>query len=372
MRGIRKVWAVTGAAMLLFAAACGGDADEEQVGDAGDDPVVAEAIELVEENMAVISEWPGPTDSPPMVDDKLVVVVPCAMAAEGCARAARGFIEAAEAVGWRTQLIDPEGDVDRMNSAIEQGVTLGADGIFLQSIDPRLVSGAISTVADAGIPVITNASAIPPEETEGVVHEISAETPLQGNLLGAYIVANTDGDAKIAMYNDPGFEGVVDYYEQSRDWFDRCSGCDLVGGFDFAVTDLGTPLESRAAADLQANPDIDVVWVGYDSAAAIIIPAIQTAGIADQLWGVASFGGNEQTLEFIRQGQVQRVTVAQANEWWGWAALDNFNRIFNGEDPVEDNVPVKLMDESNLPPAGEDWQGDLDFRSEYKDLWGVN
>jgi hypothetical protein len=35
------------------------------------------------------------------------------------------------------------------------------------------------------------------------------------------------------------------------------------------------------------------------------------------------------------------------------------------------NGPSVLLDKSNLPPAGSDWNTPIDYRSQYKRLWGV-
>jgi ribose transport system substrate-binding protein len=371
---------LTAIALLVMgiASGCGSSSDSsgsteasESGGGGGADVTAAEAA--VKKATADITAWTGPESSPPMVKGKSFVVVPCSLAAEGCARQAEGFIDAAETVGWTTKMIDPQGDINKTNAAIEQAITLGADGIFLVSVDPKTVSGTLAEARKDGILVIDAGAGGPQSKPSptGLNHEVSLHGPEEGEMVANFIIADSDGKANIALINDSEFATVVERVETTKKVIEGCSGCTISQEIDIPVTSVGTTLGSRVKSLLQANPEIDYVWSPYDSAANDIVQAIVEAGEQDSV-GVTSFNGNSQNLEYIREGQAQRADVGEALEWAGWAGADDFNRIFhNQEPPANDGVPAKLFIKSNLPAPGEAFEGDFDFRKKYEEIWGI-
>jgi ribose transport system substrate-binding protein len=362
------------AAIIAFAVSgCGSDSDEEPSGSQGSasaqsDSVPVAIVELAEKGSAPVTEWPGPTDSPKSDgESRSFVVVPCTVALEGCKRQSDGFIEAAEALGWKTTLVDPKNDAKQQNAAIDQAITQKADGVFLVSIDPSIVKGALGRAEDAGIPVIVAGTG----SDEGVAHEVSLHGVEEGELLAARIVSDTNGSAKIAMFTGAPYKTVVQRVDGSKSIFEQCDGCEVVEEQDISGTTPGAPLVQLVQSILQRNPDVDVLWAPYDAAAIDIMQAVQQAGRTDDL-KVYSFNGNLQNLDLMRDGDLQTAVVAEALEWAGWAGADNFLRIFAGQEPVEDDaVPFRVLDDSSLPPAEEAWTGDFDFRSEYSKMWGV-
>lgn len=357
-----------------FLTACGDD-DEASTGggnaSGGQSAQLDDVRQIAESGRQEITEWPGPESSvKPDSESRSFVVVPCAMAAEGCKRQAEGFIAAAEELGWSTKLIDPAGDPSKQNNAIARALTLKADGVYIVSIDPKIVAGTLKRVRAAGIPVVAAATGGPGPSEDGINHEVSLHGEKEGELLAAQIVDETDGKAKVAMFTGNEFQTVVQRVAGTKRIFEKCPDCEIVEEIDIPVTAIGTTLVSRVKSTLQANPQIDVVWAPYDAAASDMVQAVQQAGLGDKVW-IGSFNGNLQNLEFVRSGQVQRVAIGEALEWVGWAAADNFIRIFAGKEPVEDDgVPAKILVKENLPQAGQAWTGDFDFRAKYRELWG--
>jgi ribose transport system substrate-binding protein len=71
---------------------------------------------------------------------------------------------------------------------------------------------------------------------------------------------------------------------------------------------------------------------------------------------------------------VQAATIANATEWQGYEAADTMQRVLNGEqpDPKGTNTdPIKLLTWDNVPPAGQHFDGDVDYAAAYKKLWGL-
>jgi ribose transport system substrate-binding protein len=342
-------------------------------GGGSSDPIVAEAEKKVEEYSAPVTKWPGPESSKPIVAGKSFVVVPCSMAAEGCARQAEGFVEAADAVGWKTKLINPEGDINKTNAAIEQAITLGVDGIFLVSVDPKTVSGTLAEARKAGIEVIDAGAGGPQSKPSptGLSHEVSLHGPLEGEMIGWFLIAHSGGKANIALVNDSEFATIVERVATTKEVLEKCPECTISQEIDIPVTAVGSTLGARIKSLLQANPDVEYVWSPYDSASNDIVQAIVEEGKQESI-GVTGFNGNAQNLEYIREGSAQVADVGEALNWGGWAGVDDFNRIFNGEEPPKDDgVPAKLFTADNLPEPGEQFEGEYDYQGKYEELWGI-
>ncbi|GAA1683160.1 hypothetical protein GCM10009807_28740 [Microbacterium lacus] len=355
------------ATAVLLLSACSGP-DEDVAAPSAQAGAVPEAVAAIaEQGRQEISTWPGPTDSPVTDGTALsVVVVPCGMATEGCKRQAEGFIEAADALGWETTLVDPKGDPSLDNAAIDQAITQDADAVFLVSIDPDIVAGALERARDAGIFVVASAT----DNTTGLDHEVSLHGDEEGRMLAAQIVVETGGDAKVAMFTGNEFKTVVKRVEGSKEVFADCSGCEIVAEQDISQTAGGADLVSLVQSTIQANPDVNVLWAPYDAAATDMVQAVQQSGRDDVM--VASFNGNLQNLEFIRAGAPQKIVVGEALEWVGWAGADAVLRLSQGAPMVEDDgVPARILTADNLPEKGTAWTGDFDFRSEYSRMWGI-
>ncbi len=91
----------------------------------------------------------------------------------------------------------------------------------------------------------------------------------------------------------------------------------------------------------------------------------------------AGFDCNAQNLQLIREGKVQVVCIADPRDWEAWASVDTANRLMQGQPAVDQKIPVRLFDKTNVDELSatdlkEGWQGGLDFKSYYLKMWGVH
>ena len=136
-------------------------------------------------------------------------------------------------------------------------------------------------------------------------------------------------------------------------------------------TQLGAPGEQIMSAILQRHPKGELAWIyaGFDFMLTPLVNAANRAG-RTELRG-ASFDGNLENLDFIRADNIQVVSVGYPLEWAGWGAIDQLNRHFQGQPLVDQGVRFKLLTKDNLPPEGQSYTGDVDFRQRYRSLWGL-
>ncbi|WP_238558643.1 hypothetical protein [Paraburkholderia phenoliruptrix] len=56
--------------------------------------------------------------------------------------------------------------------------------------------------------------------------------------------------------------------------------------------------------------------------------------------------------------------------------IDNLNRLMQGQPTVNQGIPVRLFDKTNISTLSDyemshGWQGGYDFRAAYRKLWGM-
>jgi len=142
----------------------------------------------------------------------------------------------------------------------------------------------------------------------------------------------------------------------------------------FPEAELTTTLASRTVAEIQADPTINGI-VNWGDGIFFSRPALQEAGLLEGI-KTSGYGMQSHEVEAIKEG-IQSTSVGVSQRWAAWAMIDTLNRIFAGEAPVEQNLPIRLFTAENiadlptLPPeeGGSAWSGDIDWRSVYLGFW---
>jgi ribose transport system substrate-binding protein len=340
-------------------------ADDDSGGPAVD---TSEYQTTAESFTAEVTEFTGPTEGSAAVADKKLMVLSCTQAAEGCALPAAAAVEAAEVLGWEASIFDGQGSPDTYNKGIQQAITSGMDGILLIAISDELVADAVADARAAGIAVISEDSVNEPSET-GVNFENAARLEDQAKALASYLIWKNDGKAKVLLMWDREFKSVLRFNEAFAKEIAACEECELVAEQDFVVTELQDRVPELVVSTLRQEPEINAV-VNFDAPQLFTVPEVKAAGVGDGvLFG--GFNGISPAIDLVRSGDVA-ATVGQAMEWAAWASVDAFNRIFAGEEPVDGNVPMRLITADNVDDveSGKPWDGDVDFRAAYRELWG--
>ena len=102
---------------------------------------------------------------------------------------------------------------------------------------------------------------------------------------------------------------------------------------------------------------------------------VLASGISTTAKGIG-MNANAQNLQLIKDEQFQTMTIGNPYEWEAWAALDNLNRLLNGQEVVDQKIPVRIIDNSNMSDLKPEelksgWAGGIDYVAKYKELWGV-
>jgi ribose transport system substrate-binding protein len=357
-------------------AACGDDDSEPS----SSEPAKTEAAsdsggsnDALEKAKAEITEFPGPSSSPAPEGGKEVVVVTCAAVAN-CQRTADGAVEAGEVLGWNVRVVDGKGDPAVWNAAIGTAIADKADGIILAAVVPPLVANAVTQAKAAKIPVVSVwlPSAIP-GTPEGTVYGW-VEPPLaeEGKTMADWVIEDSGGEAKIVQLVEPAFPDIKirddAFAAQIKS---ACQGCEILETVKFSLATEAQELPQAVVSALQKNPTADYVVAPFDNAALFAAQGIGQAGKGGSV-KLVGYEGEADALGRIRDGQGQVADIAHSGQWTGFQAMDLLNRAFAGEEPINLPIASRLFDSTNIDSIEfeKGWQGDVDFRGRYAELWG--
>jgi ribose transport system substrate-binding protein len=288
--------------------------------------------------------------------------------------------QAAKAVGWKTVVFDGKGSPVGWNAGIQQFVQQKVDGIFDVAIADNAVPQALDAAFSAHIPVITIGSGT--LASKPVEHPSFVSTDLDYNLIGQmdgyYMVAASNGTAKVAFFTIQPIPSVYEVSTVAKNIVRQCVGCKVQASIEF-----GLPANFTAAAATQTQSLLSRFGKGQIN---YIYPPldIQTQGVTEALTAsgrseikmVASgcTPGVTPGTDQIRKGGPVVFCDTPPNAWDSWAAVDQMGRHFAGLPTNNVQVPLHFWDSSNLTsttPNTPSTYYPFDFVSYYKKLWGV-
>lgn len=325
------------------------------------------ALKAVDAAKAPISQWPGPTVPVVPPNGKAVYVVTCASQGIGCVRAAKGVEEAGGVLGWKVRTIDGRGDPATWNKAIQTSVAAKADGIVLVAVPPMLVGDALQKAAAAKVAVVSVFNPLPAEKDD-VFAYVRPNHSDQGKLAAEWVAVDSNGGGKVILISDPIFPELVERVTGFKEALTKCADCKIVETVESTLAEMGQRLPGAVAAALSRHPDATHVVSPFDTNGFFANEGVRQAGKSGKV-KVVSYEGDPQTIAMIRDGKYA-MTIADPAEWMGWQAADELARSFAGQSAEDTPVPYRLIVKDNAPST-QGWMGDMDFRAEYKRLWGV-
>ena len=325
-----------------------------------------DAKSVVKEAREAKTAWPGPTTPIKTQAGKRIYVITCASQGIGCVRAANGVVEAGGVLGWDVRVIDGRGDPAAWNAGVLSAITAKADGIVLAAVPPMLVGDALARAKEAGIAVVSVFNP-KPDAAGSVFAYVRPDHTAQGALAADWVEVDSNGTANIILVEDPIFPELVQRGKGFRESIASCKGCKIVESVESTLATMAQRLPGAVAAALARNPDANYVIAPFDSNGFFANEGVRQAGRVGKV-RVGSYEGDPQTVAAIRKGEYA-MTVADPAEWMGWQAADELARAFTGAAPANVLVVDRLIDKDNAP-ATAGWLGDIDFKSEFRKLWG--
>jgi simple sugar transport system substrate-binding protein len=363
-------------ATALFAAACGNDGDDTATTRGSSSPESANVIAAQEAVTAGMQteglDWGLPTESFNPGRYR-VAIISAGQQTPAAAVISAAQTEAAKAIGWQVSpILDAALSTDKAAGFMRQAIAEGYDAIAWNSMDPESLKGPIDEALAKGIALACTACMS--EAYEDKVHIQSPDYVAQGTLMAEWLIASHNGSAKIVGLQDDGFaQAKTRMVTVASTLSEKCPDCQFTK-VNFAAADLANPGPPSWSAVLAQYPkgEIDAVVAPYDAAAPAIYKTAQQQGRTEVQVNSADLANEFATL----MGQDQKgigSDVASPFTIMGWAAIDQLARQLNNV-PAWDSTgfPVALVTYENVDQMnnGDLIPTDLDYRTEFKKLWG--
>jgi ribose transport system substrate-binding protein len=382
-------------ALVLFAAGCGGGsssssssesasssgsettAETETTSDAASESGGGEAAasNLVSEDEAAVKKaeeiphtWEGPTSSPTPVKGAKVAIISCSQASN-CALGVTNIEEAAQGLGWSTSVFDGKGQPSVYNSALHSAVDGGAEGIIDIAIPPPLAQEGLRYAKAHDVPVVNSG------ETDSTDPLIAGNSPnqwkKQGEQIGKWLVADSEGQAKVVIIRDNEFPGIKERQDLVKQELEACEECKVLEEIPMTITqDTNPTVMQQQTQSILAKHGDELTYIAspFGTVDGLIVPALKAAGKDDVK--IVGYDGNEQESTLCHEGAVGAIAVT-LSEWVSWGAVDQLNRVMQGEEPVDENVPSFLATEKTCPPGKTaETLVTFPFEKEYEKIWG--
>ena len=323
------------------------------------------------------SEFQGPTEPAKAPKGVKLAIVSCSATLKGCQIPAEAAVEAAKALGWQATILDGQANPKTQASAMLDALAWGATVILASSVDYHSIQLALNQAQKAGVPVAAvgqggdTPNALPVLEPGQLAwaFAVDPDNYALGKHIAEWIIKDSDGKANVIAFNDKEFDGVVTQHSGVMDTLAKCAGC-KVDEQSFAASQIATNLGQQVVGYLRAHPDVNYVYMPYDPSAFAVAAALRQAGLGQRV-KLASLLGDEENINLIRKGDVQVADVAFDMVYEGYAAVDQIIRHLNKQklfDPHGENVPMKVLDKTNLPDHG-NWTADNGYKEKYFSLW---
>ncbi|WP_289142678.1 substrate-binding domain-containing protein [uncultured Brevibacillus sp.] len=254
-----------------------------------------------------------------------------------------GMKKAAEEAGVKLLVNDPNLDLAKQVSAVEDYMQKGVNGLILLAVDNAGVVPVVEEAKEKGIPVITADSVVPSDKVDTF---IGTENYEAGKQLGEHLKKQIEAegkDVKIAVVTH--VQSFVQK-ERLRGFKEVLSN---VNGISFLNDQPGYDREKSMATVeniLQANPDVDYIYATAENSVLGALAALESAN--NTKTKIVGFDVTPEAAEGIRGGKILAM-IQQQPEKIGEAAVKAAIEAINGKQ-LEKNIsiPVILMDKSNV------------------------
>lgn len=286
------------------------------------------------------------------IESKTIGVMQTVGAAEVQERTLGAVEKAADVFGWETQVVDGEGDPQKMQQRLQSLVDAKVDAIVLIFPVPAILAKQLGAAQAAGIPVVS--SGFVAEETPLIEAQYVGDQVKMSTMLTERIQSDFPDGGEFGIINLPGYVGVdarVETFESTIS-----SDYEVVAKQDVPQADLfgGT---TKAAIDiLNANPDLTAFFSCCDFGGQAIAPALQQT---DRDVPVYSFYAIPSVMDLVRAGNVVVVESDEAKT--GAMAIGQLASYWaDGEDFDADAMLEKyplqysIVDGASAPASGEE------------------
>lgn len=378
---VRRVLAGAAVAASLVAAGCGSDSEDSGTTTAATTAQVAQEGPIADIRADVTALEQRPTsigiDEPidgPVPQGKEIDYLACGVPA--CVELGKSLEAAAEAVGWKVDVINQGLTPEEVKAAWEQVARDVPDAVVTTGGFPiSIFEQELAALHKAGGVMVSIADVAPPQPDKGYIAAVAGadRAALAGRQLADWVVAETDGAAEVQMINASGFPSVQLQYEAFEERLaEVCPDC-ATTTYDAPLTSFGKDLPQNIAQQLRSNPKADVLVLGSGDMAIGLPEALAGAGITEPPAAITQ-GQTPAISQVLADGGLQAI-YGQEPEEIMWRSIDVLIRHFAGQSLEPDrkgDVAVQwFITADNVPSTTEPFPLVADYQDQYRALWGV-
>jgi ribose transport system substrate-binding protein len=242
---------------------------------------------------------------------------------------------------------DPKQDPAKQQSAIENFMVQGVDGIIMIPFDLTSANEALKDVyAEGKVKILCQSGKIESADTNVAARDYDMGYTL-GVIAGQYIADEMGGEAQIGMLNYPALESIIQREQGIEDGIkEYAPDAEIVARAQGGTPDAGV---SATESMLEANPDISVIVSINDAGALGALSAVESLNLGNDLFFIGGIDALDQALAEIADGGYYKATVDIAPYDNGKYDLELMMKMLNGEDVgVENSVEVKPVTTDNI------------------------
>lgn len=372
-RASLKLLSILAIGALVFTA-CSSDDPDEGASDqqaSGDETWLVEAQASADES----TEWPTTINAAALgdvepADSMTLYFIGCDQSIPGCVAQVEGFEQAGEELGYDVEVCDAKFDVAAFQNCMNIAVEASPDAIVNNARPQSDAPEAYEAAHAADIPVIGQFTSEKPDPATGNSAEVGYVCESEGEMLGDYIVAESEGTAQVAMFADTVYRCNQQRADGVKKALDKCPTCSI-DIQQFSVGTAQTDLPPMIQATLQSDQDLTWVVGSPGLAGTMAADAIRQASREDQI-SVGTFDGDEPEMALVRQDDIIKANVVSGVYENGWTVMDVILRLAAGQ-TIPDNIsnPTTILFTQENAPAEGTYEGAENFREQFAQLWGV-
>jgi ribose transport system substrate-binding protein len=293
----------------------------------------------------------------------------------------KGARAGAKLLGMNISLCNGKGQVSEWVRCYQRFISQKVDIILSQSIDPRILKGAIGDANKAGIPVMTTSSNFSEAKRTwaGTVAENAQPFRLVSRLMGDFAVADSNGNvnALIITSNEvfvaPGqVQAIVGEFKK------YCPQTCKAQVVNIPIADWQTRIPTVVQSTAQRNRDLNYVIPLYDGEVPFAIAGIRAAGAEDRV-KVISFNASPGVMDFLKKKDVLAADVGVWIVHHGWASIDQAARVLAGQRNIpalrDPKLVTRMFTQANVDSLNfskpDTWYGPLNITAFYRQQWQV-
>jgi len=322
-------------------------------------------------------QWRGPTSAPKPKTGMNVQVITCSKQAPGCTVPAQAAVEAANALGWKADVVDGAGTPEGFARAFDTALGRHPDAIITVALSTSLVGDSLAKAKAQGVLTEVLAETPPPASYDGPRYSAYVSFPtVAENAIAAWKeIADQDGHARVLLIRDGSYQLYLDGVAEYQRIFKTCSGCSTKV-IDWQLTDALDPgkVNQIVGGAVSADPKLTSIFAPYGAGLPNVTQAVASTGRSGLVLG--SQLGDAISVQSVAAGD-SAYTVGNSGGWAGWAAIDQVSRGLAGKpylSETEMGVGIGLMTKKDASPKGDfdTIRGMVDYRAEYKKIWGLD